>query len=118
MSPRGTKGAATREAAYDLLAQGLTVKEVAARMGCTNRTVERAKKDLGLTNDRGGANRMTEQDKALILTHLDDGASLAEIHRTTGWTHDTLRRHFPGRAWNRKQVGEHAAIMRRYGARL
>lgn len=41
------------EAVRRLHGYGLTARQIAARIGCTRRTVERARGALGLTNPRG-----------------------------------------------------------------
>lgn len=112
MSAHRTTATTTRETAHELLTQGLTVEAVAARMGCSTRTVARAKNDLGLTKGQRCGRRMSKEDINLVQQHLDDGASLTEIQRTTGWDRGTLRRNFPGRSWTREQTGQHAATMR------
>lgn len=44
---------------------------------------------------------------------LDDGASVSETARTVGFNPTTVTRHFPGRAWDKSQVGKHGANVRR-----
>lgn len=55
---------------------------------------------------------MTPERKAKITAMLDDGWSFAEIHRTEGAHPETLRIHFPGRAWTGRQRAEYQAALR------
>lgn len=44
---------------------------------------------------------------------FEDGASQSEIHRTTGLSRETLRKHFPGKGWTYRQGGEFRQLTRK-----
>jgi transposase-like protein len=93
--------------------------DLAARFGVTERTITRWKITLGLSTPSPLAGRrVTPEDRAAIEALLEEGMSFAEIERTTGWKHQTLQRHFPGRAWTPEQCGEHARAIRTANARI
>lgn len=43
---------------------------------------------------------------------LEDGASQAEVTRTTGIARETLVKHFPGKGWTYKQAGEYRQLLK------
>ena len=92
-----------------LVKQGLTTPRLAEHFDVTPSTIARNRKRLGITTELP---RMTPERRATIETMLEDGMPFAEIHRTEGADPETLRRHFPGRAWTKTQRTEHLAALR------
>lgn len=104
-----------RQALAQLLSQGHTAAQIAAQLQCSEHTVWRARKELGLPP----ANHpMTPERRARIQTMLDDGWSWKEITRTEGASWDTLARHFPGTAWTHTHAGHMIATTRDVRPRL
>jgi IS30 family transposase len=95
-----------------LAREGYSNREVAKLAGVHMRTVTRLRVKHGIseTNPRS-ARRMTPELRATIEGNLNDGWSFLEISRTHDVSEDTLRRHFPGRAWTHQQVGEYGALI-------
>lgn len=98
-----------RQALKQLLDDGLTAAQIADWLHCSEHTVWRARKELGLA---AGNNPMTPERRARIKAMLDDGWSWEEIHRTEGANWDTMTRHFPGTQWSRQQIIQHATATR------
>jgi hypothetical protein len=82
--------------------------ELAAHFKVHPATIDRRRKELGIIKRRP----MDPERKAKIEAMLDDGWSFAEIYRTEGAHPETLRKHFPGRAWTDNQRGEYQAALR------
>ncbi|WNN95993.1 helix-turn-helix DNA binding domain protein [Arthrobacter phage Hirko] len=92
-----------------LVDQGLTTPQLAARFSVSPSTIARNRKRLGITTD---VPRMTPERRTRIEAMLADGMPFAEIHRTEGAHPDTLRQHFPGRAWTVQQRAAHLSALR------
>lgn len=95
--------------------QGQPSTVIAKAAECHPRTVQRILRTLGYTQpqpDRNNRPLAPEMHRA-IEAMLDDGASFYEISRTLGVGDCTLRKHYPGRAWDAQQVGQHGAAIRR-----
>ncbi|UVK62569.1 helix-turn-helix DNA binding domain protein [Arthrobacter phage TaylorSipht] len=89
----------------------LTAAQAAELLGVSARTIVRHRARLGLSQaSAGGANRPTPELLAKIAASLDDGWPVREVERTYGTTWRTVVRHFPGRSWNRSQVGQYARM--------
>lgn len=95
-----------RNAIADLHHQGLTAPQIAKQLGCSERTVERARKELGISP----AARMTPERRARIQEMVNDGWSWKEIERTEGAHWDTMARHFPGTQWTHQHAGHMVAV--------
>lgn len=93
-----------------LAREGLPVKAIAARAGCSARTVSRLRVAHGISEPRA-TRKMTPELLATFEACLDDGWSYAEIIATHHVAQQTLNRYFPHRGWSRVQVGEFAALM-------
>lgn len=93
-----------RQALQQLLSEGLPADQIATQLHCSEHTVWRARKELGLAP---GNHPMTPERRARIQTMLNDGWSWEEIRRTEGATWDTMARHFPGTQWTPKQASAH-----------
>lgn len=92
-----------------LYRSGVPLTDLAARYGVLPGSLSRLRKSLGLPSRQ---RTMTADRRARIEALLDEGLSYKEIHRTEGADMETLRRHFPGRAWTVEQRAEHAATLR------
>lgn len=75
---------------------GATHAELAERFECSVDTVRRTRNRLGIPSR---ARRLVGPLRERVEAALDDGWSFGEIFRTYGVTHETLRRHYPGRQW-------------------
>lgn len=93
-----------RAVVRELAQEGLTIREMAARLGVTPRTIERDKWELGITREYRGPLTPAECHRAQAM--LDDHESLAEVARTLGRCVQTISERFPGRGWTPHQVGE------------
>lgn len=83
--------------------EGLTQKELAEHFGIARSGVIRHAAQLGLTRRPHTA---TPEQLAVWEAALDEGWSFSEIARTHHVATDTLRRYFPGRAWDDKHRAE------------
>lgn len=99
-----------REEFTRLNEDGWTIKELTEHFGIHPMTVTRLRKQLDVSPDT--RRMMTPDRRAAIEAMLDDGWSFEEIHRTEGAHPETLRKHFPGRAWTDRQRGEYQAALR------
>lgn len=91
----------------------MTHTELAAHFNVTPRTIARRLQELGLTNpDPRAGRRLGDEWKERAGKMLDDGASMAEVARTTGCGFQTVQRHFPGRGWSRTESGQFAHAVR------
>ena len=93
----------------ELTEQGWTVEQIAERFNVHRTTISRIRGSHGMSTKP----TMTPARKEAIESMLGDGWSFAEISRTEGADPETLRRHFPGRAWTNKQRAEHLSTLRR-----
>ncbi|WP_066303291.1 helix-turn-helix domain-containing protein [Arthrobacter luteolus] len=98
-----------RNTIRELITDGWTHKQIAEHLGCSEYTIFRARRELGL---EPANNPMTPERRATIQTMLDDGWSWLEIERTEGANWDTMQRHFPGTQWTQKQVHAHRLEVR------
>ncbi|UXE05175.1 helix-turn-helix DNA binding domain protein [Arthrobacter phage Jamun] len=90
----------------------LSTTQAAKLLGVTPRTITRYRARLGLSQaSPGGANRPSPELLAEIAARLDDGWPVKEVARTYGTTWRTVVRHFPGRSWTKKQVGQYARMV-------
>ena len=94
-----------------LLRHGLTIREVAAQVGCSDRTVIRQRKRIGLSKPARPV--LTQAELVTAKRLLDDGASYAEAARTIRCAEGTLAGKFPGHAWTPVQVGQWARASER-----
>lgn len=113
----GRKGATYRprftdERFLDLQRQGCSASVMADRLGVTPRTIQRHRVRLGVAQEASHNGPISPQLKARIKEMLDDGASISEVSRTLGCTHETIKRHFPDAGWDPRTVGEYARMMR------
>lgn len=91
-----------------LTADGWSVEQLAEHFRVHPATISRLRSRLGISTKR----TMTAERKAVIGSMLDDGWSFAEVSRTEGADHETLRKYFPGRQWSMRQRDEYRAVLR------
>lgn len=89
---------------------GLTDRQIATQLGCSEHAVWRIRKELGLTP---GRRPLPAERLKHIQAMLADGWSWKEIQRTEGAHHDTMQRYFPGTQWTPEQMNEHRVELRR-----
>jgi uncharacterized protein YjcR len=61
---------------------------------------------------KGGT--VTPEDIAQWEAALDEGYAYKHIGEMYGVHRETVRKHLPGRGWNRKQITEHGQVMRQF----
>lgn len=98
-----------REEFRRLDGQGWTLQDLASHFGVNVATASRVRKELGLNRDHF----LTPERKARIAERIEDGWPFAEIARTERVDPETLRRHWPGRAWTHAQRGAFQGAVRR-----
>jgi hypothetical protein len=90
----------------------LSTVAAAERLGVNPRTITRFRARLGLSQEHHGATRrLTPEELARVEAMLNDGAPVREVERTFGMCWRTVTKHFPGRAWNRSQIGQYARVV-------
>lgn len=96
----------------ELLGKGMLYSEIARRVGCSERVVDRiVAKHPELS--RGPVNPpLTDAELARAKEMLEDGASYTEVSRTLGRNGRNLQRRLPGYSWTPEQVLEHARLIR------
>ncbi|AYN59131.1 DNA binding protein [Arthrobacter phage Yang] len=92
----------------------MSLPELAAHFGVSERTASRVRRELGLNREHF----LTQERLARIEAMLDDGWSFKEIHRTEGVDEETLRLHFPGRQWSKAQAVAHTRAVRYFGEQI
>lgn len=104
-----------REATITAMSRdGATLDTIASATGLSRRTIERARRELGLTNATALAGaRLTAPRRAQLAQLIADRTSHAEIIRTMRISGATIRRHHPGTAWDPVTAGEHGQAQRR-----
>lgn len=111
---------ADREEIRALLSSGLSPRQTAARLEVSERTVLRARHELGLeikTPVRAAA-PLSEEDHARIRACLAESMSFNEIRRTYGYTHQTLARYYPGQGMDRREAASLGALVRHTNAEI
>lgn len=107
----------TMPADYESIAElhrlGYSATQIAARAGCSTRTVVRWRRSQGLTTLPENASVPASQERLDAARRmLEDGVSHKDISRTLRMNPETLRRHFPGTAWTTQQSGRLAQMVR------
>ena len=102
---------------YDSIAElnrlGYSASQIATRLGCSTKSVERWRSSRGLTTLPENASRRVSPERLeAARSMLADGASHKDICRTLRMNRETLRRHFPGTAWTPEQSGRLAQMVR------
>lgn len=94
----------------ELTRQGMTARQIAEALGCTMRTVCRARARTGVS--RPAAPLYPDEVWVMAESLLKDGASLMEVARTIGCDHRTVTKRFPGYLWDRTKVAQMATLSR------
>jgi DNA invertase Pin-like site-specific DNA recombinase len=102
------------EAMEELVASGMSVRQICKQLNADSRTVLKYFPAAG--GRKGGGNgKMSDVDPArlkLIGKMVADGASLNEIMRTAHTDHRTIKRYFPNAGWKRRG-GSGASMMKK-----
>ncbi|MFT4471402.1 helix-turn-helix domain-containing protein [Arthrobacter sulfonylureivorans] len=103
-----------RDAIAELAEDGYTAPQIAERLGCAVRTVNRARAELGLAQPGPNQARgpVPAEKLARARALIEDGASHKEVLQTLGMGWQTLSKYFPGTGWTNVQKGQHAARVR------
>ncbi|AEK08599.1 hypothetical protein PBI_DLANE_55 [Mycobacterium phage DLane] len=94
---------------------GFSAKHIGEVVGCSPRTVTRvrAAADARVMNPRRFT-PLTADQLEFAEYLLEDGASYQEVARTLGVSRTTIERHFPGRAWTKRQAAEFTALRKKF----
>lgn len=93
---------------------GYSVSQIATRLGCSTKAVERWRRSEGLTILRANASRpVTPERLEAARRMIEDGASHRDVSLTLRMSRKTLRRHFPDTAWTPEQAGHAARMVQR-----
>lgn len=98
-----------------LSGEGLPVAEIAARVGWSETTVRRLRRDLRLSTPTPVITQAMEAEMGRLL---DDGLSYLEVARTVGCGPATVARRFPGRGWTHSQSARHKMLLGRWKGRF
>lgn len=104
------RGAEVKQQIAELIRQGLTTETIADKFKVSQRTVDRARQQAGITKQMSFA---TEDDKLQAKLMLADGCSYEEVARTMQRASTTVAAWHPGYQWTRQQCAEAAAMARR-----
>lgn len=96
-----------------LTREGLSVAQIAQRIGTSQRTVIRERRRAGVAHQAYAS--FTFEEAMRALTMLEDGASYKEVAKTLGRDRSTIRRWVPGFSWSQEQRREHWEACRRLG---
>ncbi len=98
-----------------LTREGKTAREISELLGCTKRTVSRARGATGTAKPVLGfaCHPITAERLEQIRSMVEDGTPVREIEKTLGTTHQTVNKYFPGASWSREQISEHTSVIQR-----
>ena len=99
-----------RDTVAQLHSEGRTVRQIAETLGCSEDSITRIRKELGI---KPGQHPLPAERLERIAAMLADGWSWKEIQRTEGMHPATLERYFPGTQWTPEQMNEHRVSLRR-----
>lgn len=88
----------------------MTRRQIAEALGCSVRTVEKIRQELGISGP--GAVPYSDETKAKAREMLEEGASYNEVSRTLGIPTRRLSGWFPGMGWTAKQAAEYRYLKR------
>lgn len=97
-----------RQELAELTEQGWTLQRLAGHFNVNPASISRLRTSLGISRKPA----MTEARRQRIANMIEDGWSHAEIGRTEGATPKTLRRHFPGTAWDNATAVQYRTTLR------
>jgi IS30 family transposase len=108
------EGATDPDDVRELLDQGVSVREIAARLGRTERTIQRIKTEK-LKLSSPAPKPFTPEEFAIAERMLDDGVSYSEVARTLGRSSITaLQNRFPNRGWSREETSDFASVQMKF----
>lgn len=92
----------------------MSAAEVAARVGCVKRTVERARHELKVCGPApvNSGVPVSEERLAKAREMFADGASVSEVCRSLRMSEKTVRKYFPGAGWDRVTSARFARSVR------
>ena len=93
---------------------GHSAPQIAAHLGCTSRTVQRARARLGITQPKTPTYSPETWEQVAQL--IADGCSHKEVARTLGVSPSQVGRRFPGTGWTKQQGAEWWGEVRRLAA--
>ena len=99
-----------QQRAAELTEKGWTAQRIADELGVTPRAVQRHRRAAGLTQP------WTPLPESVVVAAqqmLADGASYQETAETLGCSANAIARRFPGQGWQRDQIAQFSAFMRR-----
>lgn len=88
--------------------RGATITQMAEALGVTERSVSRYKLAFGLTQCQTGYRPLPEGWKDQAEALFNEGYSQMAVAELVGVSAGTVARHFPGRGWNRSEIGSYA----------
>jgi IS30 family transposase len=108
--PRGRPGVLS-QLDYDRILEmersGMTMDQIGEAIGVSTRTVHRYRVRGGICSPTGGKGvKATPEWKEKVQKLLAEDYSHRAIAQLTGVCAQTVARHFPGTAWDRKQISE------------
>lgn len=106
----GGRPAVSVERVVELTKQNYSQRQIADMLGCTERTVIRARVKAGIAQTR--APMLTPEQLSLAENLITDGASIAEAARTIGCNVNTAYRHFKGRGFTRAEAAQYSSLVR------
>lgn len=109
---RVTKEVARRRAerARELSMGGATVPEIASRLGVSEGTASRYRKDTGVAQRR--APNLTPEQLKRAQDMIGDGCPHVEIARTLGVSPSAVSRRFPRTGWTPQEAGRWSQFIR------
>ena len=109
-----------RRQVKSLLEEGLSLADIAARLGYAERTIYRDRRRLGMSTP--WEHQWTEKELSLAESLLRDGCSYAEVSRTLGIGVEVIKRRFPGMGQRAMRTllgnGHHLRMAEDLGLRL
>lgn len=94
-----------------LTRRGWTLTRIAKELGCSTRTVGRARERTGVAGPPGRP--LTDADLAWAERLLEDGCSVIEVERTLGRSPGSLAHRFRGRGWTHQQLSSWGGFLSR-----
>lgn len=99
-----------RDRVVRLTAQDLSAADIAAIVGCSQRTVVRDRAARKVAKPK--VPLLTGEQLALAGRLVEDGCSHMEVARTIGCSQTAITHHFPGTQWTPSQAGTFAVLVR------
>lgn len=100
---------------YGLDADGRSAREIGMILGVSQRTVVRWRRVTGRLK-RPAPRPASQEQLALALQLLQDGASRSDVARTVGLCPTTLHRHFPEYRWTAEECVDYMRMVRQLAA--